>query len=203
MKNKKLVSVVIGMALLANLGLVAMASAAETTSSAQLTGGAFTLTTPVSQNFPNIVPSVTATTVTQAYANNSVAFADTRGGALGFTMQVTANDFKDTSLNPYANSMNNTVLSIETDANDALTAVSSSDCTAGITRSQDTFSAFEDAVDLGADGALDDASTAKDLLVGTAVVRVMSCTFEPVLRLIVPAFEPAATYTTTLTYTVS
>lgn len=204
MKNKKLCTAVAGLALLANLGLVSMASAVDTTTSSQgITAGSLTIVAlPATVNFNNVATSLSTTNSDVNFGVNSVDISDLRGTVNAITFSVTATDFNDTTAQT-TNSIDNTALQIRTDGDNTLTAVSGSDCTSGITISQSALSGFLDGTDTGANGGLADVSDAKTLLSGDSRARVMQCQMEPALRVVVPARKAADTYRTTLVFSIS
>lgn len=211
MKNKKLVSTVAGLALLANLGIVSMASAADNVAEQVLSGTSGpTLIGVAPQNFAGQNTSLNAVVSSQVMAGNGVEFSDLGGGggSGAFNIVVTATDFNDVRTG-YFSSMNNTALAITSDSNDTLTPISGSDCSAvgapyDSTIADASPSGFADASDTGANGAVfNDASDNKTLINFTAKERVMQCQMNPRMVLTIPARQVADTYRSTLTFTLN
>lgn len=200
MKNKKLCGIIAGMAMLANLGVVAVGSASTTTSDQQITGGSLAINSvPSSTNFSSLAVSVSNQTTSIVNLTSAVDFQDTRGdGAAAFTLSVSDTDLQSAT---QADSFDLTNLEMSTDSDDTLTAVGSSDCTTGITLNQLTLSTFANSNGEGT--GTDDVSDAKNLVTGSSLERVMNCTAIPEIRLTVPAKTPVATYRTTLTFSIA
>ena len=209
MKNKKLCTVVIGMAMLANLGIVSMASAVDNQADQAITGTSGpTLIGVAPQNFVSKTTSTSSQSSVQTIAGNGVEFSDFGANTGAFNITVSATDFYAVR-NGYFSSMNYTALAITTDSDDTLTAIAGSDCSAAGAPYNSTIanaspSGFADATDTGANGAVfNDGSDAKTLINFTAKNRVMQCQMNPQMTLSIPARQVADTYRSTLTFTLN
>ncbi len=212
MKNKKFTAVVIGAALLANMSVFSLASAAtsaSTQTNQSVTAGALSIdNSPTIANFAAVNVSVSAQNTNTR--STAVRISDTRGiiGGGGFTLTQTANDFTNPVVNKSIGVANLTVSS--SGISDRV-AVSGSDCTndnntgLGANSTSMTFSAT-------AGGAMDGGTPAiyssdpKNLVNAPASAagtsRVLTCDVFSQMDLVVPAFTAGATYTSTVVFSI-
>ncbi|MBT5338526.1 hypothetical protein HOL46_04665 [Candidatus Falkowbacteria bacterium] len=193
MKNKKLVALVAGAALLANLALFASASALSSSHEQEIGAGSVTLTSvPTSVNFTSVAATATINTVTKAFGDNTVRLIDLRDTDASFTIQVDpSNDgFVMNGNSAFSFAPDKILINGHTGAAaDTVTGGTGSNCTGiGVTS---TFNAF---------ASNGDASNITNTVSGA---RVAECALDPALRILIPAYTEKGTYRTTLVWTLS
>lgn len=157
-------------------------------------GGSLAITTlPSGLTFPTVAVSLTDV-IRNVGFTESLEFQDMRGELLGFSLTLKNTDFMefDTSENITFDLTN---LKVASDDNDTIGEIECDDTT-GLTLSHLTHSPFADAND-------DGISNMKALVTGDVRERLGKYSIEPVFRLTIPGQTSAASYRSTLTFTIS
>jgi hypothetical protein len=187
MKTKKTFAAVLALALVANLTIAGMAMADDATATLDLAAGSLELSLD-SSTLDFGTQSVDI--VDQAYTADfpRVEFGDMRSTTSGFTLTASTTVMSDGTHTDIAY----TNLGIRADASDTITPIDTSDTTGVSIESSASgqFSAF------GGTGTASDALT---IVTGDARERVALYEINPVIEMVVPASQPAGTYTGTLT----
>ena len=189
MKTKKLMGGLIAATLITNMAIAGIAFADDATGTLTLNAGSLTLG--LDSNSVNLgTLNVDYLEQTQSGVNfPTVYFGDERSDAsLGFTLSMTATPLSDGSHTNIAY----TGIGVQGDSADTVTAIGASDTTdvdlaPNVTAQYGAFSGS---------GATSDSLT---LVSALAAERVDAYSIDPLLEIVIPAGQPAGTYTSTLT----
>jgi hypothetical protein len=201
MKNKKILSLAVTAALLANMTLFGLALAEDTTSDQEITGvSLYFKAIPSAENFTSVAASTSAQTSDKDFTS-AVTIAGATNVTSGIEVTVSATPFYRTS--DYAASFASTNFKWQTD-NDGTLAATGTPLNITCNNFDDVTSttALTDAS--GGDGTVSDASdTLKVIDDGTTGDVNFECDFNPSMQAAIPAGQATGTYQTTTTFAIA